>query len=190
MANADTPFGFKWIGNLNGSQFVGGTVKCNIPATDGTATFVNDAVKIAGSADADGVMTVNQATAGAAVYGVVTSVHMETQDSLVYRAASTNRYVYVKPVMEGDLFEVQEDSVGGALAATSVGLNADIIVAAGSTTTGLSAMELDSSTAATTATLDLHIHSVVVRPDNAIGTNAKLIVTFNNRQTANQVAGV
>jgi hypothetical protein len=51
-----------------------------------------------------------------------------------------------------------------------IGLNVDIIVAAGSTYTKRRASWLDTSTKATTATLPLKIRGFAQRPDNAIGT--------------------
>jgi hypothetical protein len=61
-----------------------------------------------------------------------------------------------------------------------IGLNAQIIVAAGSTSTRLSGVELDSSSAATTATHGLRIRGLAQRPDNAIGANAKILVSLND----------
>lgn len=86
-------------------------------------------------------------------------------------------------------FEIQEDSDGGALAATDVGLNACIIDGTGDDDTGLSAYALDSSTAATTNTLQYRI----VRPSpnikNAIGDYCKWIVR-PNAHFYNQTTGI
>ena len=77
-------------------------------------------------------------------------------------------------------FEIQEDAVGGALAVTGIGLNADLIAASGSTVTKRSGFQLDTSTAATTATLQLRIERFVNRADNDIGAaNAKVLVRIN-----------
>jgi hypothetical protein len=46
----------------------------------------------------------------------------------------------------------------------------------------MSGVELDSSTAATTATLQVKIIRLDQRPDNEIGTNADWIVKINNHQ--------
>lgn len=183
MANVDRVFGFRPIGHLNGSPWNGKVTKYAILAADATATFVGDLVKLGGSADADGVASVVQAAAGNTPVGPI--VWMEPNpDNLSqnYRPASTLRYVYVAD--DPDLvMECQEDAVGGALAITNVGQNADIVVAAGSTTTGQSGMELDSSTANTTSTLVLRILGFMQRPDNEVGVaNAKMKVAFNVHQ--------
>ena len=52
--------------------------------------------------------------------------------------------------------------VGGAIAAADIGLNADIIVAAGSTVTRRSGVMLDTSTKNTTATLGLLLSLIVI----------------------------
>lgn len=179
MANSDTPFGFKPVKHLNGNPWNGKTNVYYIPATDATATFRGDAVKSAGSATADGLYpTVAQAAATETIRGVVigfsdTPYINVNQDNLLenYRAASVARYAFV--VDDPDvIFEIQEDSVGNSITAAMVGLSTDIVVGSGSTTTGLSAMELDSSDTATAAG-QCKILRAVNRPNNALGDHCK-----------------
>jgi len=87
-------------------------------------------------------------------------------------------------------FEIQEDSVGGALAVTDIGLNADFINAAGNAYTKRSGAMLDTSTKATTATLPLKIIGLVPRPNNDIGATAKVIVKINVHTEAQASAGI
>lgn len=182
MANSDAPRGFTPIRHKNGAPYNGAAKLYCIPASDSTAVYIGDAVKSAGSADANGVPTVAQAAAGNAIRGVVVGIVPDTEASTVYRVASTLRYVLVAD--DPDLvFEVQEDSAGGALTADEVGENADIVVAAGSTVTGRSGMELDSSDHKT-ATAQLRILRLVPRADNEIGTNAKWEVMINEHELA------
>lgn len=183
MANVDRVWGFRPVGHTNGAPFNGQVRKYYIPSGDSTAVFQGDLVKLAGSADANGVATVAQAAAGDTPVGVVMFFEPNPSDlSMLYRAASTARYVYVADSPDL-ILEVQEDGVGGALAATSVGLNADAVVGSGSTTTGQSGMELDSSTAATTSTLVFNILGFSQKTDNEVGSaNAKMLVTYNVHQ--------
>lgn len=179
MPNSDTIYGLRPVRHLTGCDF-----KANryfIPATDGTAVFIGDAVKLAGSADTDGVPTVAQAAAGDTIVGVVVGFEVDP-DNLTrkHRAASTARYALVVDDPQV-IFEIQEDSVGGALAAEDIGNNADIVVGTGNSATGLSGMELDSSTKVTT-TAQLRILRVVPRENNAIGANAKIEVLINEHQ--------
>lgn len=181
MANANAPTGLTPRRYRNGSPWMGACRLYYHPATDSTALFIGDPVIIAGSADADGVPTATRATAASAgrITGVVVGFQPDAGvNANAYGAASSAFYVLVAddPAL---LFEIQEDSVGGALAATSVGLNADLIAASGSTTTKQSGFMLDSSTAATTATLQLRIVELQRRADNEIGQYAKWLVAIN-----------
>lgn len=187
MPNANLPLGLVPRRYRNGAPFVGPLRRYYVPASDSTALFIGDPVIIAGSADARGTPSCTRATAGSAgrITGVVCGIANDpavpaSNDMLElgYRPASTEGYVLVcdDPNV---LYEIQEDSVGGALAATSVGLNADLIAATGSTYTRASGFMLDSSTAATTATLQVRIVQLEQREDNEIGANAKWLVAIN-----------
>jgi len=180
MANLDTPFGLKPIKHLMGAPWNGKVNTYYVPSTDGTAIFKGDAVKSAGSADATGKFpSVAQAAAGDLIRGVVvgfgdnpyTMLHPDTPNR-DYRPVSTAMYVFVvdDPFV---IFEIQEDSTGNNLAATEVGLSTNLVVGSGSTATGKSAMELDSSDTATDGNGQCKILRVVDREDNALGTNCK-----------------
>lgn len=189
MANADIVKGLSPAYHQDGSPYNGQVMEFHVPSSDATAIFVGDPVKLAGSADADGIPDVAQAAVGNVVVGVMVGRARVTRDDEIYRPASTEAYIFV--ATDPDIvYEVQEDSVGGALAATNVGQNASFIVGTGSTTTGLSGVELDSSTAATTSTLDLQIVRLVRRADNEIGTNGKWYVRLNNHQYVDGTTGI
>lgn len=183
MANANAPMGLTPKRYLSGAPYNGAANKYYVDAADSTAIYVGGLVKLAGSADVDGIASVtgNVAT-GDAVVGVVVAVAPETSTSLTYRAASTERYVMVAddPNL---VFEVQEDSTGGALAVTNTGNVADMAaLTAGSTVTGLSNAVLDSSTATASGdgTEDVLIVGLSQRVDNAIGDKANWMVRLNN----------
>lgn len=192
MANTSTPFGLRPVGTLNSACYTGQIKKFYVPSTDAAAIGIGDPVKLAGSADADGVPTVaRMATPGTDVMvGVMVGVQpLPTDLTLNYRKASTAMYIYVD-VDPNTIYEVQEDSVGGALAATNVGQNANIILGTVSTTTGNGLTMLDSSTANTTNTLDVQILELAVRPNNEIGNYAKWHVRLNKNQYANGTTGI
>ena len=177
MANADAPAGFTPVGGLDSSPYNGGMIECAILAADATATFIGDAVKLSGTADADGAPSVAQCAASDRVFGVVAGFAADPDNlSNQYRLASTLRKCYVVPALD-NLFMVQAD---GAFAITDVGQMADFVVGTGDTTTGLSAMELNSTDIGTG--IGLHILGVYRSPDNEIGTNANVIVRFNESQ--------
>jgi hypothetical protein len=94
-----------------------------------------------------------------------------------YCPASTAMYIAVvdDPYV---IFEVQEDSDGGALDAGASHANCDVIVGTGSSTTGLSAMEIDSS-GVTSSTAMLRLLRIAPREDNAVGNQCKWHVLIN-----------
>jgi hypothetical protein len=191
MPNIDAPRGAIPVMHLDGSPWNGKVNMYLVPSADATALFVGDFVKSHGSAGAEGLVvngqdvwgmpTVIQAAAGNTLRGVVVGFLPNQSDlSVRHRVASTNRIALVADGPDV-VFEIQEDSDGGALAVTDIGENADIVVGTGSSTTGQSAMELDSSTH-TTGSANLRILGLVKKVDNGIGTNAKFLVVINEHE--------
>lgn len=192
MANADTPFGLKPVQHRNGQPYTGSGRVYSVAAGNGTAIYVGDLVTLAGTSQTiNGAVysDVVQSATGDVFQGVVIGVLPDTQDSLKYRAASTQRLLLVEDSPDL-LFEIQEVTGGTPLTANDVGLNANVVVAAGSTVTGMSGMELNNASEATTNTLDVKIVGFVNRVDNEIGEHAKWLVALNRHRFANQVAGV
>ena len=192
MANADTPFGLRPVSMLDGSPYSASVRVFSTASGDATAIYLGDPVILSGT-----VSTVNgrdypdvdQAATGNVIAGVVVGVIPETDASTIYRAASTTRLLMVETGADV-LFEIQDVSGGTALTTAAIGLNCDFVVAAGSTTTGQSGVELNNATEATTNTLDLQIVDFVPRADNAAGEHGKWLVRINRSQWANQVAGI
>lgn len=206
MANADSPFGLRPVRHRNGAPYNGATRPYIIPSTDANAMFVGDPVNLTGTGNAtlvtfpgfgEGIIgalpEIALATAGAGnnLLGSIVAFAADpagTGLENVHRLASTERVAFVAD--DPDLlFEIQEDSVGGALAITDIALNIDLIAGAGSTVTGFSGWEADSNTAAGGATLQLRIERLMDRPDNAIGNQAKWLVAINTH-TLRAAAGL
>lgn len=207
MANINAPKGFVPVRHMNGAPWNGQTKMFLIPSSDGTAVFVGDLVKLAGSAgaagtvvsglDCEGMPTAAIASAGTTgqdLLGPVVGFLVDpTNLTLKYRAASTNRIALVC-VDPSVVYEVQEDAVGSNIAAADIGLNVPYTTTAGNTTTGVSKMEIDSSAVATTSTLPFKLLGLVKRPDVAFGTastdHAKFEVMLNTGIYMPNVAGV
>lgn len=199
MANTSKIRGFLPMKHVNGSPYNGQSNIYYVPASDGTALFVGDPVKLAADANAQGIQQVTKATAGAAVLGVVVGV-INTKldpvagnmsggsialDTPVYRPASTGQYVLVcdSPDVIYEVEAVTGSNASYSFAVADVGQNADLATVAGSTTTGTSAAALNMATVAATATLQWKILGVVQRPDNEItGASTKVLVKINNAQ--------
>jgi len=74
------------------------------------------------------------------------------------------------------LFLIQADE---DIVQADIGKNADVVGTGGSTTTGVSTMELDSSTIANAAALNLKIVGLYDVPGNALGNFAVVVVKIN-----------
>jgi hypothetical protein len=190
MSNSDTPKGLIPIKHSNGAPYNGAYSEYYVPSTYATALYVGDPVIVTGTSNTAAykgnepgtLPEINKATAAGGNYisGVIVGFEPLPNDlTKTYNAASTERIVYVAD--DPDLvFEIQEDGDTTPLAATSVSNNADLIYThSGSTATGQSGAELDSTTINTTNTLQLKVRRLVNRANNAIGEFAKWEVTIN-----------
>lgn len=196
MANVDRAQGFLPVRHITGAAWNGLVSMALIPAANGAACFIGDVVEHNGVGGAAGVIvngincegmpTVKHSTlttTGQANYGVVVGFLPDPNNLTTrHRLASTNRIALVvtDPTV---VFEVQEDADTTPIASGDIGCAVGIVTTAGNTTTGVSAMALDSSTVASTATLPFKIVAMVPRPDNALSTGttdkAKFEVIFN-----------
>lgn len=202
MANSNTPFGLKPIKNDGGELQIS---YYYVPSSYGTALYIGDPVVKTGTANTANVVAgqrqfaagslpeINKVTAGddnpitGSIVGFLTNFDNTTR---TYNPASTEAIAIVAD-NPNQIFEIQEETAGTALAATSVGLNANLVYAeSGSTVTGFSGAELDTSTPATTGTFQLKILRLVDRVDNAIGQHAKWEVKINRHSDANAVVGL
>jgi len=192
MANADAPFGLRPVRHKSGAPYNGAATRYYVPSSDSTAIYIGGLVKLAGSADANGIASVtgNVATADI-VLGVVVGVEPVTHESTIYRAASTERYVLVAD--DPDLiFWAQEDSVAEDMVVGDVGSTADLTgFTSGSTTSGRSSIEIDSSSAGgTTGDHDVQVLGLAQLVNNEVGSNAIWEVRLLNHAKSGDVVGV
>lgn len=182
--------GFRPVKHMNGSPYNGQVNRYMISASDSQVTNVGDLVVLS---DNDALVD----TAGGGVYPAVERAASATASAVVgavvgfepdysnlntgnYRAASTRRVVLVADSPDL-IFACPQD---GNIAAASVGLNCSLVIGSGAATAPYaSAMMVDSSEVATTATDPVQIVGIVNSPDNAnrlAGSgNAELLVRIN-----------
>jgi len=166
-ANADTPHGFNATGVMYGLNAY------SVDASNDLAVFKGDMMSL----ESDGNVTENT---GSLAHNVGAAEAATTVSSAVkaLNAASTanNILVHYHPAQ---MYIAQVDA-SGTPAVTSYGNNMDIAVAhVGSTTTGLSGMELSATTSNTTAALVMRVHGLLNRSDNLIGDHAELNCSVN-----------
>ena len=208
MASVSRINGFRLAKYLSGGGPSGLLETAFVPSSNSDVIMPGDLVVLAGDARAaTGVPTVARAsTTTGPVWGVVVGISFEGQGDVtnvppvndlntpIYRRASTDRYLTVCTDPNA-VFEVQASQTGLSAATVTalVGLNAPFTTTAGNTTTGASGMQVDTSAAATTATLPLKIVGVPNRPDNIPGdTYISLYVKLNSAMfgTGTGTAGV
>jgi hypothetical protein len=170
MANANAATGLTPRRYRNGSPWMGAARHYYVPASDSTALFIGDPVIITAGSDLNGFASVTRAGATGRITGVV--VGFRPSATIIangYRAASTAEYVIVAD--DPDLlYEIQESATtdGAALTGAAMGKNANLVVGSGNTATRMSGFTLDSTSAATTNTLQVRIVENQRRIDNTM----------------------
>jgi hypothetical protein len=179
MANIDKAFGFRPIGNLSatGAQKQYGY---EIEDNQNGAIFQGDLVTIVG-----GYVVKFLPATHAAALGVFNGCSYI--DPTTGKPTFKNFYPGSVNITSGkiiadviddpsQLFLIQADE---DIVQADIGKNADVVGTGGSTTTGVSTMELDSSTIADTAALNLKIVGLYNVPGNALGDFAVVVVKIN-----------
>ena len=179
MANVDKAFGLRALGNLSatGAQKQFGY---NIADNQSGAIFQGQLVTLK-----DGFILAFDPSSHTAAVGVFNGCNYI--DPTTGKPTFSNFYPGSVNITQGEiiadvmddpnqLFLIQADE---DIEAADIGKNADIVVGSGSTTTGLSVNELDSSTIATTAALNLKIVGLYDSPNNAFGNFAVVVVKIN-----------
>jgi hypothetical protein len=179
MANNDKAFGLRPLGNLAGT----GAQKqygYEIADNQAGAIFQGDLVTLK-----DGFILQFNPSAHTAAVGVFNGCFYN--DPTTQKPTFINYYPGSINITQGKILaEVLDDPSqmfilqnDGTSAQANYGKNADIVVGTGNTVTGLSANELDTSTIANTAALNLKIIGLWDVPNNAIGANAVVVVKIN-----------
>ncbi len=192
MANVNSPFGLRLVGHMSGAPYSAKVNRYVHVSGDSVAVFIGDVVKSGGTSlvmgNGEVLPTIAQAAAGDLPRGVVvgidpiSSVAVGSENLNRSHCPASTQMVLMVCDDPDAIFEVQEDAVGATTALIDIGENADIVVGSGSTVTGMSAMQLDSSTHNTTSA-QLRILGFVNSKDNTpASANAKLLVKFNEHE--------
>lgn len=203
MPNAIGSRGFVPSRYRSGVNYTGATNLYHIPASDGNQYNPGDAVKSSPNADANGVPDVTKVTNGTdAVRGVIVGILTSQPGGTSIMGINLDLTVQNTPgagkqhdyyVMVADdpsiIFELQDDGVNPLTAASS-NKNASFTVLNPVSPQQNSGTVLNTSTVATTSTLNLRIMGLVQKPNNSFGANANWLVTFNQHEYMGNTSGV
>ena len=201
MANKDAPFGLRYVRNLQGNYNSSGQSRYRITTADQTNTtsiFQGDIV----TQNTAGIVTrIARADGGGATSDIILGVFNGCffTDPTTSKPTFSNRwpgnaatdaiaFIYDDPM---DVFEIQADA---AFPVADLFGNFDIVdnTGTGSTDSGISFVELDVSTGATTATLPLKALDISGDPENSdVSTaNTNVLVTIQNHLFGQKQVGL
>ena len=201
MANKDAPFGLRYVRNLQGNYNSSGQSRYRITTADQTNTtsiFQGDIV----TQNTAGIVTrIARADGGSATSDIILGVFNGCffTDPTTSKPTFSNRwpgnaatdaiaFIYDDPM---DVFEVQADA---AFPVADLFGNFDIVdnTGTGSTASGISYVELDVSTGATTATLPIKALDISGDPENSdVSTaNTNVLVTIQNHLFGQKQVGL
>ena len=177
MANTDAAFGLKAIGKVGQNRDNQGLSEYSI-AANASAIYQWDPVEMA----ATGTITVAAATDTllGSLNGVFYTDASTSKPTWANHLNASNTATDIVGFVSDDPYERFEVQADGATAAADVGLNADIVYAAGSSPDYVSKVELDTSDQKT-GTAQLRIMGISKDPSNdtAGSANVNLVVMIN-----------
>jgi len=194
MANLDSPFGLRPVRMVNGSPFSNQQNRYRIAANYGTSIYQGDLVQVVTGGGIERVA----ASGSGLILGVFngctyTDPSTGKQKWSNYYPASTNASDIIAFVIDAPdtVFEVQADA---AFPVADLFGNFDIVdnSPVGDTTSGISNLELDVTTGATTATLPLKAIDISQDPlnDDVATANTNVLVVINNHLFSAGTAGL
>ena len=180
MANKDAAFGLRPMGKVGQNRDNQGLSEYDIAAS-ASAIYFNDPVEIL-STGTIGVAAASDALLGS-LGGVFFTDASTSKPTFANHLDASNTATDIKGFVSDDPYERFEVQADGATAAADVGLNADIVYAAGSSPDYVSKVELQTSDQKTgTAQLRILGISKDIENNEAGSANVNLITIINEHQ--------
>ena len=180
MANKDAAFGLRPIGKVGQNRDNQGLSEYDISAS-ASAIYFNDPVEIL-AAGTIGVAAATDALLGS-LGGVFFTDASTSKPTFANHLDASNTATDIKGFVSDDPYERFEVQADGATAAADVGLNADIVYAAGSSPDYVSKVELQTSDQKTgTAQLRIIGISKDIENNEAGSANVNLVTIINEHQ--------
>ena len=180
MANKDAAFGLRPMGKVGQNRDNQGLSEYDIAAS-ASAIYFNDPVEIL-STGTIGVAAASDALLGS-LGGVFFTDASTSKPTFANHLDASNTATDIKGFVSDDPYERFEVQADGATAAADVGLNADIVYAAGSSPDYVSKVELQTSDQKTgTAQLRILGISKDIENNEAGSANVNLVTIVNEHQ--------
>ena len=180
MANKDAAFGLSPMGKVGQNRDNQGLSEYDIAAS-ASAIYFNDPVEIL-STGTIGVAAASDALLGS-LGGVFFTDASTSKPTFANHLDASNTATDIKGFVSDDPYERFEIQADGATAAADVGLNADIVYAAGSSPDYVSKVELQTSDQKTgTAQLRILGISKDIENNEAGSANVNLVTIINEHQ--------
>ena len=180
MANKDAAFGLRPIGKVGQNRDNQGLSEYDISAS-ASAIYFNDPVEIL-AAGTIGVAAATDTLLGS-LGGVFFTDASTSKPTFANHLDASNTASDIKGFVSDDPYERFEIQADGATAAADVGLNADIVYAAGSSPDYVSKVELQTSDQKTgTAQLRILGISKDIENNEAGSANVNLVTIINEHQ--------
>jgi hypothetical protein len=180
MANKDSAFGLRPMGKVGQNRDNQGLSEYDIAAS-ASAIYFNDPVEIL-STGTIGVAAATDALLGS-LGGVFFTDASTSKPTFANHLDASNTATDIKGFVSDDPYERFEVQADGATAAADVGLNADIVYAAGSSPDYVSKVELQTSDQKTgTAQLRILGISKDIENNEAGSANVNLVTIINEHQ--------
>ena len=178
MANQDAAFGLKAIGKVGQNRDNQGLSEYSIAAS-ATAIYQGDPVEMLATGTI-GVAAAGDTLLMGPLTGVFYTDASTSKPTFANHLNASNTATDIVGFVSDDPYERFEVQADGATAAADVGLNADIVYAAGSSPDYVSKVELDTSDQKT-GTAQLRIMGISKDPSNdtAGSANVNLVVMIN-----------
>ena len=180
MANKDAAFGLRPMGKVGQNRDNQGLSEYDISAS-ASAIYFNDPVEIL-AAGTIGVAAATDTLLGS-LGGVFFTDASTSKPTFANHLDASNTATDIKGFVSDDPYERFEIQADGATAAADVGLNADIVYAAGSSPDYVSKVELQTSDQKT-ATAQLRIIGISkdIENNEAGSANVNLVTIINEHQ--------
>lgn len=193
MANTSRIKGFTIVGAAHGSP-ASSRVAMYYVATAADEILVGDIVKLAATADADGIPGADLCGATDVPIGVVVGIVNSkllpngklstgaiTLDSPASQQIAASGTGYLLVNVDPDII-LEVEAGNGTPAIVDIGLNVSHANGTRTSSTVVSPAYIDMGTEATTSTLNFNLRAFKQAPDNEVGASAKMIVGFNVHQ--------